>query len=324
MAYNENPDTENQLRKESEMIEEEIRLNRKSWLFSHMTAIYIIVGALIAAAVFFGIRIYNDSTNPVSRFIGSTSKNLGSSFSFEITAKKNGETMMTYSGSMKADPSKQNVFIEYDASYSDFSRYDYKNVIYSDDKTDKTYKGNFYNGQWTIVDRTDRVNEYFDFFNDWKNKNFDSGSFLRFTGLNSSLDSIELSRFVDALKGRLSTDSAIAGITVSADDGYTTYDYDIDLEALFDFICDKGASVFLTSDGYNDFKAKIEANVENIEKANCRLSFTVDPSGYMSGFGYEINTGNDVYTTSCSMDGFSSSEPDIPEDFFTAAKIDIE
>lgn len=314
MAYNENPNPENLMQKEIDIIEEDIRQRRKTFLQSHMTLFFIIAGVIIAALVFFGIKWYQDSHNPISRFISSSGKNLGSSFSFKITAEKNGETSMAYNGAMSVNPGAQTVTLVYDADYKD---YKYTNAVYTNGAV--SYKGNHYNGQWTLTNCTERVQEFFDFYNDYKNGVFDGGSFVRFTGLNNFLYAAELNRFMDTVRSRLSSDSNIAKITTSNNGGDTTYRYDVDLSELFELIRTQGAPIFYTSPDYNKFDALIEANLENIDSAKCWFEFTVNGQGYMSYMHISVDTGKDVYDINFEMDGFGSTYPDIPDSFFEAA-----
>ena len=316
MAYNENPNAENLLEKEIEIIEEEMRQRRKSWLRSHMTAFYIIAGILIAVLVFFGIKWYNDSHSPISRFVSASGKNLGSSFSFHVTAQKNDEVMMTYDGKMKANSSDQTISIAYDAAYSDYS---YQNIVYTSGA--RSYKGNLYQNQWVISECTERVQEFFDFYKDYRGGRFDGGSFLRFTGMNSVLYAQELEIFMDTVKSRLSTDSAIAKITTTRADGNTIYHYDISLKELFNLIRSQGAPIFYTSPDYNRFVARLDSNVENIDKAACTLDFTINSSGYLSDLILSVNTGENTYTIRAEMDQFGEAEPAIPDEFFEAAKL---
>lgn len=315
MAYNENPNPENLLEKEIEIIEEEMRQRRKSWLRSHMTAIYLIAGVAIAVLVFLGIKWYNDSHNPVSRFIKASGNNLGSSFSFQLTADKNGETVMSYDGMASFNPSKQTVSIVYEAEYTDYS---YTNVIYTDGAI--TYKGNYYQGQWTISECSDKVQEFYDFYTDYKKGDFDGGSFLRFTGLSSFLYSQELNSFMDTVKSRLSTDSAIAKITTSRDGGATAYHYDINVKELFNLVRNKGASIFYTSTDYNRFLALLDYNAENIDQASATLDFTIDSDGYLSELAVSLDTGKNVYAVTLHMGDFDDADPEIPEGFYQAER----
>lgn len=318
MAYNENPNPENLKQQEMELIVEEMREQRRSWIRSNITFIYIAAGILVALLIFMVIRLYNNSNNPISRFVSSSGKNLGSSFTFDVTAQKNGETQMSYSGAMKTDVGAQSVTIEYGAEHSDYS---YRNVVYTNGAV--SYKGNWYDGQWTITDCSERVQEFFDFYNDYKGGGFDGGSFLRFTGLNNRVYSIELNKFMDTIRSRLATDSSIATITSSTNGSDTMYHYDIDLEGLLKLIRERGAPVFYTLPDYNRFLNKLEANVERIKESKCCLDFTVNAAGNMTRFSLLIDTAADEYKIDCGFGDFGRAEPDIPEDFLESIGVRV-
>ena len=315
MAYSENPLPDNLYQKEEQLAREEMRARRRSWIKSHITAIYIGVGLLLAAAIFFGIKWYNDSTNPVSRFVGSSGKTLGTSFSFVVSAEKNGTPVMTYYGSAEFNASAHSVTAVYDADYNDYT---YRGVLYTD--ASRSYRGNCYRGQWTVTDCTERVQEYFDFFSDYRKGSFDSGSFLRFTGLNHYLNAEETDEFMQTVKSRLSTDSAVATVITSHEGDVTVYNYDINLKEMLNLIRYQGASVFFTSTDYNAFIARLDANLEAVDAAKCSLSFTVNGSGYLSDLHIGIDTGVNLYTLRFSMDEFGSAAPLVPEEFLTAAE----
>ena len=310
MAYNENPNPENLKKQEIELIAEEMREQRRSWVRSNITFIYIAAGVLVALLVFLLIRVYNNNTNPISRFISSSGKNLGSSYTFEVTAEKNGETQMSFSGAMKTNTGSQGVDIEYTADYSNYS---YQNVVYTNGAV--SYKGNYYDGQWTITDCSEKVQEFFDFYNDYKNGKFDGGSFLRFSGLNNRIYSIELNKFMDTIRSRLATDSSIAAITSTKSGKDTMYHYDINLEGLLKLIRERGAPVFYTLPDYNRFLNKLEANVERIQRSKCSIDFTVNSAGNMTDFVLLIDTATDEYKIICKFDNFGRTEPEIPEEF---------
>lgn len=301
---------------EARIIDEEIRQMRRSWLRDHMTLIYIAAGLLIAALVFFGIKWYNDSNNPTTRFIRASSKDLSTSFSFSITAEKDSSPVMTYAGTARFEPSSQKVSVVYDADYIDYT---YRGVLYTDNEG--SYQGNFYRGQWTVTDCTDRVHEFFDFFSDYRDVSFDSGAFLRFTGLNRYLYADELKSFVGKLRGRLSVDSDIAKITTVENDGTTEYVYDISFKALLEMIRTQGASVFYTSLDYDKFVSRLERSAGRIEQARCTFTCTVNASGYLSRMELVLDTGSSRYAVRCSMTDFGNAEPVIPDGFYTSAGI---
>ena len=140
------------------LIRDEIATERKEWIRSHRLLFIVVASVLIIVLIFIGMKFYNDAKNPLSRFISASANNLGSSFSFHITAETNGEALMTYDGTMKVIPSDQRVEIEYKADYTNYS---YTNVLYTYDT--ETYKGNYYNNQWTMSTVTEKVEDFFDF-----------------------------------------------------------------------------------------------------------------------------------------------------------------
>lgn len=314
MAYNENPHAVNLYDRESEVIEEELRMQRRSWLRSHMTVIYIVAGILIAVAVFFIIKGYRDSNNPVNRFISASGKDLGTSFGFRMTAQMNGEAMMSYEGAMKVDTSAETVTVAYDAVYPDYS---YTNVLYTDGS--KAYHGNRYQNQWVVTDCTAQVHEFFDFYHDYQNGSFDGGSFLRFTNLNRYLYADEFNKFMSTLKSRLTADSAVARITSTEADGVTEWHYEINLKELLDLIRTQGAPMFYASTLYDSFVARTNANIGRVEKARCSFDYTIDAAGWLSRFELTIGSAENTYTISAEMNRFGSAEPAIPDEFYQAA-----
>lgn len=307
-------DTDSTYREEAQLIDEQLRRERRQWFKRHMTVIYIVIGIVVAVAVFFGIKWYNDGRSPISRFVSASGKDLGTSFTFHLTAQKNGESVMTYSGTAAFRPSAQGISVVYDADYNSYS---YRAVL--DTVGSKTTKGNYYNGQWIVSDCTAQVHEFYDFYHDYQNGSFDGGSFLRFTGMNSYLNAQELNRFMDTVKSRLSSDSAIAKITADDSENGTAYRYEINVKELFDLIRTKGAPMFYTSTDYDRFVARLDANTANIARAKCSVAFTINKSGYMSELHIAVDTGENTYSLSLAMDDFGSAVPEIPEDFYSAA-----
>lgn len=306
-------------RRLSEMddIQETISRERREWFMRNRMIIMILAGILAVGLIFLGIKVYNDSHNPMSRFIKASANNLSTSFSFNLTAEKNGASMLHYTGTAQLDPDRQRVSITYDADCVD---YQYRNVIYTDDQT--TFKGNYYNGQWTLSDSTERVQNYFDFYKDYRTGKFDGGAFLRFFALTSKYSATDTEQFINLLMDRLSTDSNIAKYTTVNDDKGTTYRYEVDPEALCDLIINQGASTFFRSTDYNDFVKKVDANRARIAASECAFSFTVSPSGYLSILEFEIMTPDGSYTVKCLMGNFGNKKPDISDDFYEAAGIE--
>ena len=303
--------------REIETLRRDRTQQRKDWFRYNRTLIMVIASVLAVVLIFFGIKAFNDRSNPMSRFFTSASKNLSSSFSFDITAEKDGAAMQHYTGTAQSKPDSRSLMIMYDADCVD---YQYTNVLYTDDKT--TYKGNYYNGLWTISDRTDRVQDYFEFFNNFRKGNFDGGSFLRFFDKSYDYSSNDLNKLVNLVKDRLSTDSNIAKITTTKDDTGTTYRYDVDVDAVFELIVSQGASVFVRSTDYDTFVKKVDANRAEIEATKCTFSFIVTPEGYLSRVELELSAPDASYAFRCEMNDYSAAVPEIPDEFYEAAGVE--
>lgn len=301
---------------EIEIIEEAIAQRRRDWFRRNRTLLTVIAGILAVGLIFLGIKIFNDFHNPMSQLFSASTKNFGSSFSFNLIAEKNGEPSMRYAGTAEFHPNNQSLIIAYDADYVD---YKYTNVVYTNGQI--SYKGNYYNGQWTLSNCTERVQDFFDFYKDYRYGSFDGGSFLRFFGMNSEYSSIELSRFMNLVKDRMSTDSSIAKITTVRDSKGTTYTYKINIEALFDLIVDRGASIFFRSTDYDLFVKKVDVNRDQLAATECTFSFTVSSSGYLNSFNLEMVTPSGPYSFRCVMSDFGNAEPAVPDSFYEAAGI---
>lgn len=305
-------------RREIDIIEEEIAQRRRSWIRSHMNMIYAIVGVLVVGLIFLGIHWYNETHNPMSRMISTSAKDFGSSFDFDVTVEKNGVAVMRYGGTYAMDSGDQTVRAVYDAQYTD---YQYKNVVYTEATGLQSYKGNYYNGQWTIGDCTDKVQDFFDFYDDYRHGSFDGGSFLRFAGLTSKYSSSELGRFVDMLKDRLGSNSSVSTYSTSRTDGKTSYTFDIDLDGLFRLITTDGASLFFRSTDFDRFCARYKANADIIKEAGCKMSYTANAAGYMENFSIRLDVGEEEYAVYCTMSNFATAVPNIPADFYEAAAV---
>lgn len=287
---------------------------RRMWIRDHKTAIYIVAGVLLIAAVFFGIRFYNNMAHPITRFMKASAKNFNSSFSFELEATKNGETMMRYSGEYAADASKQNLKASYSADYGDYT---YSGVVFAEGG--KGYSGSLYDGKWRARDCTDKVLNFFDFNTDYKKGSFDGASFLRFTGLTYNFSPKELGSFMKLFKSRMDGNSPLAKVEITSEDGDKTYTYHIDMGEFFDMVRDKGASVFYSSIEYDEFCALYELNKNTAGKSEAVFRFTVNSSGWLSDLYLSLNVGEEEYAVHCTMDDFGSADPEIPQEFFDAA-----
>ena len=301
---------------ESEAFEEAKANHRREWFRRHRTIIFAGIGLVVVALIVFGIYLYFQHTNPMSRFTASLAKDFSSSFRYEIKVTEDDKPVMSYDGTISVDRDKHDITALYQA---DYNRYTYTGAVYARGKDN--VKGVYYDKKWAIRDCADSVQDFFDFDKDFRAGKFNTGAFLRFTKLTSDYSTDELNKTIGVLKQRLSTDSPIATITTQNVGGGKRYDYTISLYELFSGIKKEGAPIFFRATDYDDFAALFEANKSILENAECTASFETDSAGYLTSFDLTVKSEGKSYGLSCVMSDFSSAEVDIPESFFTAAEI---
>lgn len=302
--------------REMDIIEEALAIRRRDWIKTHLSYIYAVIGVILVAVIVFVIYMYFQGSNPMSRFVGSLSKDFSTSFDYDISVTENKAPVMHYVGSIDVDRSSHAVEAVYQA---DYNRYSYTGAAYGNDKS--AVKGSYYNNKWTIRDCTDNAQDFFDFDRDFRAGGFDSGSFLRFTGLTSDYSTREMDKMMSVIKSRLSTNSPIATITTEKDADGTRYHYDIDVYKVFELIKDNGASVFYRATDYDKFVASFEANKAIVESAKCTIDFTVDPAGYMTFLEVTVISEGKSYGLTCTMSNFGEAKVELPEGFLRAAEI---
>lgn len=284
----------------------------KLWLRSHLYLIYILAAIVIFVGVFIGIRIYNNANHPLTRFMSASAKDFNSSFTFDLQAEENGETIMAFKGAYQADPDKQELHAVYDADYGDYT---YTGAVYSEDNT--RVSGSLYKDQWRLQDCSEKVLNFFDFNTDYRSGSFDSASFLRFTDLTSQFNAEELGDFMKTFKNRMDGNDPLAAVTTeTADDGSKTYTYDIDVSEFFDMVRDKGASIFFSAINYDSFCALYELNQKTVNNSALTFTYTVNGDGWLTGFDVTLAIGDSEYAVHCTMDDFGTAEVVIPEEFF--------
>ncbi|MBQ9679703.1 MAG: hypothetical protein IJV48_03350 [Ruminococcus sp.] len=303
-------------RKEIEIIEEALAIRRRDWIKAHMSYIYAAVGVVLVGLIAFGIFTYYKSTNPLSRFVSSVSKDFGSSFDFDVKMTEDGEAVMSYQGSIEPDRGKHTVKAYYEA---DYNRYSFTGAVYAD--ADIAANGSYYDQKWTVHDCTDQVTDFFEFDRKFRSGGFDGGAFLRFTGIISDFSTREVESMAGILRDRFSTNSPLATITSSQIEEGTLYEYDVDLYELFSMVQKNGASLFYRATDYDRFSAIFDQNKGVVEEADCAIRFVVDPSGYMTSFEITVTAQDVEYGLSCTMSDFGAAEVEIPEDFMKAAAL---
>lgn len=304
---------------ESEAFEEAQANYRREWFRAHRTVIFAGIGVVLVALIVFGIYLYFQSTNPMSRFNAALAKDFSSSFHYDIKVTEDDKPVMSYDGAISIDRGKHDITALYQA---DYNSYTYTGAVYAHGKDN--VKGSYYNDKWAIRDCAEGVQNFFDFDKDFRAGKFNTGAFLRFTKLTSDYSTTELNKTINVLKQRLSTNSTIATINTQNVDGGKRYDYTINLYELFLKIKEDGAPVFYRATDYDSFAALFDANKSVLENAECTASFEIDSAGYLTNFNIAVKAEGRSYGLSCAMSDFSSAEVTIPESFFKAAQITTE
>lgn len=303
-----------EVRRERDIIAQERAEYRKMLLKRYRVYIFLVLGVLIVALIIFGVKMYNDSTNPWARLIKASAKNFDAPFSFEMSLSKDGKDVMKYNGAADINRSSQKVKIYYDAKYSD---YVYSSATIADGKM--YAGGSLYDGKWRVRDCEEKIHDFFDFDTDYRKGKFDAGAFLRFTEMNTAYSSVELQEFIESLFGKLSASGTLAEVGTEKTDGGMSYSYDFDLSEIFELIVNEGASVFYRSDDYYDFKARYEANSDVIKAAKCRLTYTINNDGYLSSLALEAEADGQKYSMKLGFSGFGTTQAELPEEFLAEA-----
>lgn len=285
---------------------------RRMWLRDHMKAIYIGAAVLLIVAVFFGIRIYNNATHPLTKFMSASSKNFNASFHFDLEAQKDGKTVMKYDGNYRADASKLDISVLYDA---DYGKYTYQGVVYTDGEY---FGGNCYDGKWRIRNCSEKALNFFDFNTDYKKGSFDGASFLRFTDLTDRYSADELDSFMKLFKSRMDGNSTLAKVTIAESGDQKTYTYDVDMGDFFDLVRDKGASIFFSALDYDAFCAMYKLDEKSVDNASCQFTFTINGGGWLKEFSLTFSVGGEDYAVACTMDDFGTAEVLIPKEVYDA------
>ncbi|MBQ3330698.1 MAG: hypothetical protein IJG87_05920 [Ruminococcus sp.] len=302
--------------REIDVIEEALALGRRDWIRSNRTYLFAAIGIVVVILIVLLINMIFRSSNPMSRFTASLSKNFNSSFQFDVRLTEDDEPVMSYVGAIDVNRNKHTARAVYEA---DYNRYQFSGAVYADKNTAK--KGSYYQKKWLVRDCLDNAQDFFDFDRDFRSGGFDGGSFLRFTGLTSDFSTRELNAFVNTLMKRLSTDSAVATITSEEGEGEERFHYDISMQALFDMVKNDGASIFYRASDYDAFCVMYERNSRVIADAKCTVDYTVNDAGNMTLLEAKITVAGKAYGMTCRMSDFGEAQVEIPQGFFKAAEI---
>lgn len=287
---------------------------------SHIIISSAVVVLLIGAIVFAIVSFVSKNSNPFINMHSSIMQNIDSgSFSFTATADFNGERYMSYDGKIEITPDNQSISMIYDAEYTEYS---YTNVCYS--KNGEYYNGNFFSGQWTVTDSKDRVVDVFELIRSAKSQKGWASPLLRIVGLSSLISSETFEESFDDISADMLSDPETLNYTKTDNDSSVTHTFSPNLAAVSDILVKDAGPTFMHASDFNDFCDKVKANKEVLENSTCTFGYTVDNNGYMTDLFLTIETGDKKYDVNITMSEFSNTKVEIPEDFFTAASIDLD
>lgn len=275
--------------------------------------VLVIIALLLVVIIVGSIFYFNYSNNSLNKFVDASCKNFDSgSFAYHITAYLNDQECLDYDGAMEFDLDNQMFESVYHAKYQDYE-YDAASYAYKAD----SYTGTFYGGKWNIEDYADNALDFFAFYRDYREHEFDSGAFLRFTDTNDVFSAVELDKAVDSITSELTKSSSLSNVlheeVETLDDGSTVYTFKPDVKELFTIISDNIGPAYTSAKEYSQFKETVENSSKNMDNATAVLSYTIDNRGYLTSIAFDYTVNNDNYLITVSMSDFSQKDVEIPE-----------
>ncbi len=297
--------------------QEEENINKKYLKFP----IFVTVGLIIVAVTVVAMFVINIDNNPLKMFNKASSKLFDcGSFSYEVSAGKNGETYMFYQGAMELDTDNQKLESSYHAVYDD---YEYDATVYA--KGVEAYRGNYFEGKWSIEDYSQKSLDFFDFYRDYRKGDFDAGAALRFTGTNDVFSAPNLEESFENISKELMSPSGLNKILCSevrTENDVTVVTFNPNVKELFGVITRNIGSAYASAKAYTEFKDSVDYSTENLEKAQLTLSYTIDRNGYLTDMVFNYTIDNDNYVIEVHTSDFKNVEAEISQGFLTAAGIE--
>lgn len=297
--------------------QEEENVNKKYLKFPFFVA----VGLILVVAVIVIMFVVNIDNNPLKMFNKASAKLLDcSGFSYEVSAGKNGETYMYYQGAMELDVENQTLESSYHAVYDN---YEYDATVYA--KGIEAYRGNYFDGKWSVEDYSQKSLDFFDFYRDYRKGDFDAGAALRFTGMNDVFSAPNLEESFEKISKELTSPSGLNKILCSevrTENDVTVVTFNPNVKELFGVITRNIGSAYASAKAYTEFKESVDYSADNLEKAQLTLSYTIDGNGYLTDILFNYTIGNDNYVIEVHTSDFENADAEISQGFLTAAGID--
>lgn len=295
-----------------------IKTRLLNWIKEHVQLSIIIAGIIAVVIVVVTVVLVALNNNPINNLVRATSRAVDSdSLEMKINIKYNDQDYMNADVKSKFN---QREVMYYSVGDVKYTNYEYSSVTYSFGK--KAYTGVKYKDEWHITDTKQKINDFYDFYKDFKNLKFDGNAYLSFTGKNGSYDPVELSKSIDRILTKLQFEmQGTMKCDKQSESGYTTYTFNPDVDKVLEIVKQNTASAFMNSDMYSDFVESYELNHDNFAKCNVIISYTQDERGRLTNFLYEVDSPEQKTSISIDLSGFGETQLEFPDDFFEAANI---
>lgn len=279
--------------------------------------VFVTAAVLLVLVVFAVIFFVNMSNNSFKTFAAASINNFESgSFEYHVTAGINDKTHMDYVGAIEFDLDTQMIESSYHATYED---YEYDSVTYAHGAD--AYSGSFYGGKWSVESYTNKALDFFSFYRSYKKGKFDAGSAVRFTGLNDTINAVQLENCVEYILKDLSGTYAQNNIlcqSVENDDNGTTFTFTPKNDKVAEIILSNISPAFTSAKEFERFKNLIEGNSSNLANAQTVISFTINRDKYLTNIHLDHTVDSNCYQIDVEMSNFSNAQVDIPDSFMVA------
>lgn len=282
--------------------------------------VFVVIALVIVAIITGSIFYYNYNNNSLRMFVNSSSQVFDcGSFDYHISASINNSVCMDYTGSMEFDYKKQTLSSSYHAVYPD---YEYDAVVFAENS--KAYRGNYYNGKWSVSDYTSNTLDFFDFYNDYRKGRFDAGAALRFTDMTKDFNADQFEKSVNNITKKLSKPDSMKNILhqkITSTSSGTTITFTPDVEKVLSIIAEEIAPAYTSANDYLSFKNQVENSLTTQQNTQAVISYTINNDGYLTDFTFDYTVNDTNYFITCTLSNFEKAHADIPEDFFITAGI---
>lgn len=281
-------------------------------------SVFVVIALLVVTIIIGSIFYFNFKNNSLRTFVKASSNVLDcGSFEYHIAASIDGTPYMDYKGEMSFDHENRYMVSLYHADYND---YEYDAVLLA--KSDVAVKGNYYGGKWTVEDYTSSAHDFMDFYNDYRNYNFNAAAAMRFLGDTKTFNSANLETAMDNIFSELSKPNNLKNVLhqhIEEKDGKTIYTFKPEMFELSQIVLEHIAPAYSSAKVYAEFKDTIFKNEDNLRNVDATLMYTIDENEYLTDVLLNYTVNGKTYTIKVELGKFTEPNPHVPEDFLVAA-----